>query len=111
LGDRARVFRPGAAYDPGVNTSGVPARTGCWLCGRPTYDPDKKEPQWARAVARGHQVLVCPSCQASRPDWTSGLDRCEACGVTRLSAVLGEVVCRACGTLQGVPHTRSSQGQ
>ncbi len=34
------------------------------LCGRPTYDPDKRERPWARGVAGGRQVLVCPSCQA-----------------------------------------------
>jgi hypothetical protein len=68
----------------------------CLLCGRGTFDPGKRERPWARAVAGGSQVLVCPSCQ-SRPDWADTLDRCESCGSTRLSAMLGEVVCRACG--------------
>jgi hypothetical protein len=45
----------------------------------------------------GRQVLVCPICQSERPDWAEGLDRCAACGGTRLSVQLGEVVCRACG--------------
>ena len=72
----------------------------CELCGRPTYDPDKKERQWARAVAGGRQVLICPQCQVDRPDWAAGLDRCERCGATRLSAMLGEIVCRACGEVQ-----------
>jgi predicted amidophosphoribosyltransferase len=72
----------------------------CFLCGRPTYDPDKKERPWARAVATGRQVLVCPQCQADRPDWSSRLDRCQQCGATRLSAMLGEIVCRACGAEQ-----------
>jgi hypothetical protein len=45
-------------------------------------------------------VLVCPVCQQDRPDWDAGLDRCAKCGSTRLSAMLGEVVCRACGTVQ-----------
>jgi len=76
-------------------------RAACWLCGRPTYDPPKKERPWARAVAGGRQVLVCPACQVTTPDWTSRLDRCERCGQTRLSLMLGEVVCRACGHVQG----------
>jgi hypothetical protein len=41
-------------------------------------------------------------CQQDRPDWESGLDRCERCSSTRLSAMLGEIVCRACGTVQGM---------
>ena len=72
----------------------------CVLCGRPTYDPDKKERPWARAVTEGVQVLICPRCQAERPDWAANLDRCQSCGATRLSAMLGEVVCRACGETQ-----------
>jgi hypothetical protein len=72
-------------------------RPGCSLCGRPTYDPDKRETPWVRAVSGGKQVLICPACQVERPDWAEGLDRCRACGATRLSAQLGGVVCRACG--------------
>jgi hypothetical protein len=55
----------------------------CLFCGRPSYDPDKRERPWARAVRGGRQILVCPRCQVERPDW--------------LSAMLGEIVCRACG--------------
>jgi len=73
------------------------ARTGCVLCGRPTYDPDKKERPWSRGVLEGRQVLICPICQIERPDWTDALDRCETCGSTRLSIMLGEVICRQCG--------------
>jgi hypothetical protein len=80
---------------------GSSQRTGCYLCGRPTYDPDKRSRPWARAAVGGHQVLVCPVCQQDRPDWESGLDRCERCSSPRLSAMLGELVCRACGTVQG----------
>jgi hypothetical protein len=69
----------------------------CWLCGRPTYDPGKKDLQWSRGVAGGRQVLVCPACQIERADWRAELDRCVACGSVRLSLMLGEVVCRACG--------------
>jgi predicted amidophosphoribosyltransferase len=72
-------------------------RPGCVLCGRPTFDPDKRSVPWARAAMGGRQVLVCPICQSERPDWAEGLDRCAACGGTRLSVQLGEVVCRACG--------------
>jgi rubredoxin len=52
---------------------------------------------WVRAVASGRQVLICPECQRKHEDWAEALDRCERCGGTRLSAMLGEVVCRACG--------------
>ena len=79
---------------------GVPSWAGCALCGRPTYDPDKRERPWARAVRGGSQVLVCPGCQAERPDWMDEVDRCEGCRSSRLSATLGEVVCRACGHIQ-----------
>jgi hypothetical protein len=69
----------------------------CLFCGRPTYDPDKSERPWARAVQQGRQVLVCPRCQADRDDWQKSLDRCSVCGGTRLGVMLGQVVCRACG--------------
>jgi hypothetical protein len=75
----------------------MPAGPSCSVCGRPTYDPDKREPPWARGVAAGRQVLVCPACQRDRPGWAEGLDRCARCGGTRLSVTLGEVTCRACG--------------
>ena len=69
----------------------------CLLCGRATYDPDKRERPWARGVKGGRQVLVCPACQNERPDWASVLDRCAECGSPRLSVMLGDVVCRSCG--------------
>lgn len=74
----------------------------CLFCGRPTFDPDKRERPWVRAVAGGQQVLVCPTCQAERADWAEAFDRCERCGATRLSAMLGQVVCRACGHVKVV---------
>ena len=74
-----------------------PDRPGCFHCHRPTFDPDKRAMPWARAVAGGVQILVCPDCQHDRPDWAESLDRCEDCGSTRLSVTLGDVVCRACG--------------
>jgi len=78
----------------------IAANARCALCGRPTYDPDKRERPWARAVSGGSQVLICPRCQSDRTDWSSSLDRCQECGAIRLSAMLGEVVCRACGHVQ-----------
>ena len=80
----------------------------CELCGRGTYDPDKRERPWARAVSGGRQVLVCPRCQADRSDWAAGLDRCQSCGGIRLSAMLGEVVCRACGHVQAEDVTEGA---
>ena len=74
-----------------------PRVPGCLLCGRPTYDPDKRERPWSRAVARGQQVLICPGCQAEQADWQSRLDRCPNCGSIRLGVMLGEIVCRQCG--------------
>ena len=71
------------------------------MCGRPTYDPEKKERPWSRAVRAGRQVLICPACQAERPDWAEGLDRCPRCGSSQLSVMLGEVVCRQCGQVRG----------
>jgi ribosomal protein L37E len=85
------------AGDLRVEASG---QAKCWLCGRPTYDPDKRDRPWARAVSQSRQVLVCPVCQTERPDWAEDLDRCRSCGATRLSVMLGEVVCRACGHVQ-----------
>jgi len=76
-------------------------RPACRLCGRPTFDPDKRGAPWARGVVSGSQVLVCPICQGDTPDWADALDACERCGARRLSAILGTVVCRACGREQG----------
>jgi DNA-directed RNA polymerase subunit RPC12/RpoP len=72
-------------------------RPSCMICGRPTYDPHKRERPWARGVRAGRQVLVCPRCQAERDDWQDLLDQCPSCGGTRLTLTLGEVSCRACG--------------
>jgi hypothetical protein len=96
-----------------VSRVGEPAsqRTGCYLCGRPTFDPDKRSRPWARAAIGGRQVLVCPFCQQDRPDWDAGLDRCERCDSIRLSAMLGEVVCRACGTVQGSQEAAAGHGE
>jgi hypothetical protein len=74
---------------------------GCALCGRATYDPDKRERPWSRGVRGERQVLICPVCQSERPEWISMLDRCERCSSPRLSLMLGEVVCRQCGHVRG----------
>ena len=80
--------------------NGVRSEARCERCGRATFDPGKRDRPWARAVASGRQILVCPTCQESIPSWSDSLDRCEACGSTRMSAMLGEIVCRACGRTQ-----------
>jgi ribosomal protein L40E len=46
---------------------------------------------------RGEQVLICPDCQAGDANWNAALDQCARCGSTRLSIVMGSVVCRQCG--------------
>lgn len=69
----------------------------CFICSRPTYDPGKSERPWARGVAGGRLVLVCPRCQSETPEWPGRLDRCANCQSTRLNVTLAEVVCRQCG--------------
>jgi hypothetical protein len=73
----------------------------CLVCGRPTYDPEKSERPWARGVAKGRQVLVCPRCQSDTPEWVRMLDECANCGSTRLNVTLGRVICRECGQISG----------
>src|SRR5204862_8368253 len=53
---------------------------------------------WVRGVSHGRQVLVCPRCQAGRVGWAEELDGCVECGCTRRAAMLGEIVCRQCGS-------------
>ncbi len=74
----------------------------CELCGKRQTDPAKGASPWARLVTGGRQVLLCPDCQAADPTWRARSDRCPACGSTRLSVMLGSVVCRACGEIQEV---------
>jgi len=78
-----------------------PSRPGCALCGRATFDPGKRDRPWVRGVSNGHQALICPTCQQERAGWQDSLDRCPSCASPRLSAMLGEVVCRACGKVAG----------
>lgn len=79
----------------------IRSEPSCFVCGRPTYDPEKSERPWARGVAEGRQVLVCPSCQSSSPHWTRILDGCANCGSSRLNITLGRVICRECGHMAG----------
>lgn len=69
----------------------------CHLCEKVQTDPVRGASPWARGVIEGEQVLVCPECQARDRAWTELLQRCPRCGGTRLSIVLGSVVCRQCG--------------
>jgi hypothetical protein len=69
----------------------------CVRCGKRQTDPAKGASPWARYVTGGEQVLLCPACQAADPGWVATSDRCPTCGSTRLSMMLGSVVCRACG--------------
>ena len=69
----------------------------CHLCQRVQTDPVRGASPWARGVSGGEQILVCPECQARDASWTELLQRCPRCSGTRLSIVLGSVVCRECG--------------
>lgn len=81
---------------------GVP----CYRCQRVQTDPAKGASPWARGVVHGEQILVCPQCQTEDPGWTESLDRCPECGATRLSVMLGSVVCRECNA-DWPAHTHS----
>jgi hypothetical protein len=73
----------------------------CLVCGRPTYDPEKSERPWARGVAGGRLVLICPRCQSDSAAWIERLDRCGNCGSTRLNVTLDRLICRECGHTAG----------
>ena len=68
----------------------------CFRCERVQTDPQKGAAPWARGVVSGEQILICPECQSSDPAWTEQLDRCPRCESTRVSLVMGSLVCRAC---------------
>ena len=72
----------------------------CVQCGKNQTDPAKGASPWARYVTAGEQVLLCPACQGADPTWPQRADRCPACGSTRLSVMLGSVVCRSCHVVQ-----------
>ena len=69
----------------------------CHLCDKVQTDPVRGASPWARGVVEDEQILVCPDCQQRDASWTELLQRCPRCGGTRLSKVMGSVVCRSCG--------------
>jgi hypothetical protein len=71
----------------------------CYRCGTRQVDPDRGESPWKRGVRAGHQILVCPACQAS-VNWAAELDRCPVCESAHLVRRLGEVECRDCGNVR-----------
>ena len=69
----------------------------CLYCGTEATDPGKGPSRWARAVISDEQVLICPDCQRTNPDWIERAEACRACGSKRLYKALGDHVCRSCG--------------
>jgi hypothetical protein len=69
----------------------------CYRCGRVQTDPARGPSAWARGVVGREQVLVCPECQSAEEQWSRSFETCRDCGSSRLSLVLGSIVCRACG--------------
>lgn len=69
----------------------------CLYCSVEATDPTKGPSRWTRAVVDGDQVLICPDCAASRPDWIERAQACEVCRSKKLYKAMGDVVCRACG--------------
>jgi ribosomal protein L40E len=59
-------------------------------------DPGRGAPPWVRGVVEREQILICPECQGKDPEWSSALEACPRCGSTRLSILMGTVVCRQC---------------
>lgn len=76
----------------------------CHNCGRIQTDPTPGSSPWARGVTHGEQILLCPDCQEGHPHLVETLDRCRRCGSTRMSVMLGDVVCRACGEDNSAPR-------
>lgn len=69
----------------------------CLYCRKEATDPEKGPSRWARAVIDNEQVLVCPECQRTNPEWIESADGCPVCGSKRLYKALGDRVCRSCG--------------
>ena len=67
------------------------------ICGTVAIDPSNGESPWRRAIIDDVQVLVCPDCQRSHPDWIERAEGCPACASKRLYKSVGEKVCRSCG--------------
>lgn len=68
----------------------------CYRCDRVQTDPGPGAPPWVRGVVGREQILICPDCQDKDPEWSSALEACPRCGSTRLSILMGTVVCRQC---------------
>ena len=68
----------------------------CYRCDRVQTDPVKGPSLWKRGVVRCEQVLVCPECQETDPQWADELDRCPRCGSARLVMVMGSILCKDC---------------
>ncbi len=73
----------------------------CHFCQKLQSDPVKGSAPWARGVIEREQVLICPDCQSRDRAWAGRMDRCQECSGTRLSIVLGSIVCRQCGAQSG----------
>ncbi|MFE3454630.1 hypothetical protein ACFXJ8_37485 [Nonomuraea sp. NPDC059194] len=69
----------------------------CYRCGARQTDPVRGASPWRRGVRGEIQVLICPDCQRVHD---LELDLCESCGSTSLICRLGEVECRACGSVR-----------
>ena len=79
----------------------------CFHCGTRQTDPDHGASPWKRGVRHDRQVLICPDCQRSGHR-AAELDRCDRCGSTDLICRLGEIECRACGTVRAAqPETEA----
>jgi hypothetical protein len=69
----------------------------CHYCATEATDPGKGPSRWARAVMSDEQILVCPDCQKSHPEWIDDVDSCPVCASKRLYKAMGDRVCRSCG--------------
>ncbi|MEU7853043.1 hypothetical protein [Nonomuraea sp. NPDC049141] len=69
----------------------------CYRCGARQTDPVRGASPWKRGVRRETQVLICPDCQRLHD---LDLEACATCGSTTLICRLGEVECRACGSVR-----------
>ena len=69
----------------------------CFFCDLQATDPKKGPSAWARAVIDREQVLICPDCQRTHPEWSERAQACPECGSKRLFKAMGDVVCKGCG--------------
>jgi uncharacterized Zn ribbon protein len=69
----------------------------CFVCGTNATDPSGGPSPWRRAVVSDEQVLICPDCQRTHPEWIDRAESCPVCAGKHLYKSLGEKVCRSCG--------------